>query len=378
MAIGNFIYTLSIFIIASYLLSGIFIVSVRGTKPPMLYILLNRFLGAFFAIVNLLQTAHTPIYGHLLWNPLHVLMSLILYPLLFTYIFALLRPGSVGVRFQLNAYVPIAALAALYFTFEALFGRLPLFSTYAGMRNYFNFPQLWVLFGAAGFSVILMIHYTVRAITVLRQHKRNLESEFSSAEGNTLGWVWWAIGIAMFEWLVVLACVMFEGNIGQLTGLILFTVEPIVITVFVLRQKDLYSRPTERKDHIPKPEVDVPEWSPENRKKLKQDLLALLKKDEIFKDPELSNEKVREMLNTNRTYLWQVINQDMNTTFYKLINTWRLNKSVSMMKNPLHRDMPLSSIAEICGFKSLRAFSTLFKQTYGKTPTEWRMELFYC
>ena len=372
MAIGNFLYTFCIFIIASYFLGGVFIVSVRGVKPPLLYISLNRFLGAIFAVVNLLQTAHTPLYGHLLWNPLHVLMSLILYPLLFAYIFALLRPGSVGVRFLLNACVPVAALATFYFTFEALFGKLPLFSNYAGMRNYLNLPQLWVLFTAAGLSVVLMIRYTVRAVTMLRKHKRNLESDFSSAEGKTLGWVWWAIGIALFEWSVMLACVMFEGNIGQLTGLIFFTVEPVVITVFVLRQKDLYSKPVEGKDHIIKPEVEVPEWSPENRKKLKHDLLALLKNDEIFKDPELSNEKVREMLNTNRTYLWQVINQDMNTTFYKLINTWRLNKSVTMMKDPQHRDMPMKNIAEICGFKSLRAFSTLFKQTYGKTPTEWR------
>ena len=45
-----------------------------------------------------------------------------------------------------------------------------------------------------------------------------------------------------------------------------------------------------------------------------------------------------------------------------------------MMKNPQHQNMPLKNIAEICGFKSLRAFSALFKQTYSKTPTEWREE----
>jgi len=104
-------------------------------------------------------------------------------------------------------------------------------------------------------------------------------------------------------------------------------------------------------------------------------LLVLLRKDEIFKDPELNNEKVCEMLGTNRTYLWQVITHDMNTTFYKLINTKRLNKATTMMKDLQHRKMPLKNIAEICGFKSLRAFSVLFKQMYGKTPTEWRKEI---
>ena len=35
-------------------------------------------------------------------------------------------------------------------------------------------------------------------------------------------------------------------------------------------------------------------------------------------------------------------------------------------------DLPLKNLAEICGFKNLGAFSTFFKQVYGKTPTEWR------
>ncbi len=48
---------------------------------------------------------------------------------------------------------------------------------------------------------------------------------------------------------------------------------------------------------------------------LKQNLLKLLENDEIFKDPELNSEKVREMLGTNRTYLSRLINQELNTTF---------------------------------------------------------------
>jgi AraC-like DNA-binding protein len=103
-------------------------------------------------------------------------------------------------------------------------------------------------------------------------------------------------------------------------------------------------------------------------------LLTLLEKDEIFKDPELNIEKIRQMLSTNRTYLSKIINHDMNTTFYQLINNYRLTKSISMMKDPIHRNTPLNSIADICGFKSLSAFSIFFKQMYGKTPSEWREE----
>jgi len=80
------------------------------------------------------------------------------------------------------------------------------------------------------------------------------------------------------------------------------------------------------------------------------------------------------MLTTNRTYLSQMINQEMNTTFYQLINNFRLNKAVDMMRNPLRRNMALRSISEICGFKSLSAFCIFFKQVHGKTPKEWMKE----
>jgi AraC family transcriptional activator of mtrCDE len=45
-----------------------------------------------------------------------------------------------------------------------------------------------------------------------------------------------------------------------------------------------------------------------------------------------------------------------------------------MMQDPQHRQMKLNKIAAICGFKSLGAFSRVFKQAYGIPPTEWRNE----
>jgi AraC-like DNA-binding protein len=116
------------------------------------------------------------------------------------------------------------------------------------------------------------------------------------------------------------------------------------------------------------------ELSLEKRMQLQQNLKALLEKDEIYKDPELSLDKICEMLATNRSYLSRVINQDMGTTFYQMINTCRINKSKSMMSDPLHRHTPLKNIADLCGFNRLSTFSILFKQACGKTPSEWREE----
>jgi len=57
--------------------------------------------------------------------------------------------GSPDIRFWLLSCLPAAALVALYFIFEALFGRLPLFSTYADVRHSLHLPQMWVAFAGA-------------------------------------------------------------------------------------------------------------------------------------------------------------------------------------------------------------------------------------
>ena len=363
------IYTFHVLIIATLLLSGIFIVTVRGTKRPIIYMSLYQFVLSFLIIVNLFQTSHTPIYGQALWNPLHLLMMLSVYPFLFAYIFGMVRPGSTGVRFWLTAYLPSAVLAALYFIFEALFGSLPLFSNYADLRNCLDLPQLWVLFAAAGFSAVMISCYTVRAIGMLRRYKRNLEADFSYTEGCTLGWMWWAIALTLFKWFILFSNVMVEGIVISFIGLFFHTLEPVIITVLALRQKDL----------LPKQERGIPQLQPcdyepsaEKHILLRQKLIALLEKDEIFTNPELNSFKLSKIMKISRTHLSQIINQNMNTTFYNLINDYRLKKSVEMMRDPLHNDLNMSEIAEICGFKSLSSYSKYFRQIYGKSPMEWR------
>jgi len=372
-----FVYTFSIVIVCSYVLSGIYIAAVRGFKPPITYMLLYRFAGALLATLNIVQTSHSALSGQILWNPIHVLMLLTLYPLLFIYVFGMLRPGSAGGRLLLLTFLPAAVLTALYFAFDSLYGTLPLFATYADLRNFLDRPQLWVLFAAVGISIAMMSFMTIRATGMLRQHKRDLKQNFSYTEGSTLGWMWWAIGLTLFKWSVMMIVTMVEGGFGQLLALFFFPLEPTITTVLAVRQKDLYSVQPSLGAAVALENNTSDKTSEQPSKKreaLKNLLLSLLEKDEIFLNPELNSDKICAMLTTNRTYLSQMINQDMDTTFYQLINTFRLNKAVGMMRNPLNHNMALRSISEICGFKSLSAFCIFFKQVHGKTPTEWMKE----
>jgi AraC-like DNA-binding protein len=397
MAIGNFIYLFHAFVISAFLLSGILIVSARGFKRPLLYFSLYCLIGGLLSIAILVQTSQTPIYGRLLWNPLHLLSLLTAWPLLYAYIYSLLHPCAPRRGFWLTAYIPPAALAMLYFACDAFYGTMPLLDGYADLRNFLRMPQLWIKFVAAAFSLYMICVYNFKAITLLIRHRRDHHLIFSYNEGSRLGWVWWVIGLAILKWLVVMTIIAVEGHAGQLIGLFVFIVEPVAMAALVVRQKDLYLPAGRRESPVePVSPAVAPGITPgiaeteeaaggasngrnglsPEKQALKQNLLSLLENNLIYTNPELNIETVCEMLHTNRTYLWQIINRDMNTTFYQLVNTYRVEKAAAMLQNPQHRNISVNSISDICGFKSLSAFSTFFKQTYGTTPTEWRKDFF--
>jgi len=370
----NIVFVLHISATVSVFLSGLFIMTVRGVKRPILFMLLYRLFSTLIMIVNIFQTYQTHYYVQSIWNPLHLLALLLFYPVLFGYMIDFMRPGAIKLRYWLWAYVPLAAFMLLFFGFGIFRGTMPLFTNYAAMRPYLSEPALWVCFTAAAFFLATLSVYTVRTVRLLKEHTRTLEANFSYTKGITLQWMWWNTVLALTKAVLIMLSDCVQGQVFKVLGLFVIFVEAILTTTWVLRQKDLYeSIPvTEEGQDMSFTEDANIVISSAKYRVLKHSLLLLLNKDEIFKDPELNSAKVCLMLGTNRTYLSQVINQEMNTSFYQLINSYRLAKAMEMIKDPLTRRIPLKSISEICGFKSMSAFSSFFKQTHGVTPSEWK------
>jgi AraC-like DNA-binding protein len=353
--------------------------ALRGFSRPVRYIILFFLLNSVISIANFMQVQGTPVHGQLLWNPFHLLTSLATYPLLFAYLFDLMRPGTVRLRYWLSVYVPLAILVALHIIFSKIYSPLPLFTQYADILAHTGAPELWVRFAATVMFAVMSGAYIAKSIGMLRQHLRELMSNFSYTEGVTLMWIWWFLSFTLLKVVAVLLVMSVEGKVIKTLSIVFFSIEHVITTIWVLRQKTFYVEPAAQPDSSCETvsadsKKNAFELSPEKRDRLRQDLKTLLEKEEAYKDPELSVDKICEMLATNRTYLSLVINGDMNTTFYRVINTCRLHKAQSMMRDPLYRHTSLKSIAAFCGFKSLTSFGQFFRQECGKTPTEWREE----
>jgi len=72
--------------------------------------------------------------------------------------------------------------------------------------------------------------------------------------------------------------------------------------------------------------------------------------------------------------LSQVINQSMNTNFYKLINGYRIQHATSLIEDStLH--WPLERIAFESGFANRVTFSKAFKEIMGQTASEYKKQM---
>lgn len=95
----------------------------------------------------------------------------------------------------------------------------------------------------------------------------------------------------------------------------------------------------------------------------------ILIEDQIFLRPQLSLTDVADLLNTNKTYVSQMVNDYYRVGFPELINTLRIDYAEQYILN--HRDAKQEEIAGECGFISASSFNNTFKKVTGMPPKQW-------
>jgi len=106
--------------------------------------------------------------------------------------------------------------------------------------------------------------------------------------------------------------------------------------------------------------------------RLLEDLQELLIKKEIYKKNDLRITDVSSKLNTNRTYVSKVVNEELKTNFSDLINQCRIEHAKKLLKDHESKTLGLSQIGELSGFKSDSSFYRIFKEKEGISPGDFR------
>lgn len=97
----------------------------------------------------------------------------------------------------------------------------------------------------------------------------------------------------------------------------------------------------------------------------------LMRERELYRQSDLSRDKVAQMLSTNRTYLCSVIKSFTGMTFPYYVNSFRINEAVRRLSDSCD-DTPIKAIAVDCGFSNLTTFYRLFEAAKGMPPSQYR------
>lgn len=83
-------------------------------------------------------------------------------------------------------------------------------------------------------------------------------------------------------------------------------------------------------------------------------IIALVENDKIYLQPDLKLDDLAQMMHTNRTYIYQAVNQQMGISFNEFINRYRIAHAKRLMASD--PTLSMNDVALHSGFASLSSF----------------------
>ncbi len=112
---------------------------------------------------------------------------------------------------------------------------------------------------------------------------------------------------------------------------------------------------------------------------IKNDQIKQLKSymgtEEPFLEPSLTVKSLSEQIDIAHRDLSILINQELGQHFFDFVNSYRIEKAKSILKDPSKKKYTVLEILYEVGFNSKSSFNTAFKKHTGKTPTAFRKAL---
>ncbi len=109
--------------------------------------------------------------------------------------------------------------------------------------------------------------------------------------------------------------------------------------------------------------------SEEQKEELLIQIINTMEEDQIFKEKDLTVFTVAKVLDTNKSYISQVINEKLSVNFSNFVNEYRIKEARRMLSEKEHRHLTIEAISGITGFNSISTFNSAFKKFTGITPS---------
>ncbi|MCT4615983.1 MAG: AraC family transcriptional regulator [Marinifilaceae bacterium] len=289
-------------------------------------------------------------------------------------------------------YLYIKSLTTKDFKFEKkqLIHLIP-FIIYLGYKIYIKWFDLVDCLNEGGcshsdniYSVIsvymkfaILISYVSYTIYTVLKYQR--EGKLNILSNNIALWIKSVcIGVVILMTLVFGLKLM--GNIGMRFFLDEIIIINIVVSIFVISFIFIYTKyslefttvynETENVKDIPKStKTDKLENSTDKENYI--NICSLVRKNELFRDGDLTLRKLSENIKLPEHTVSNSINRVSGLSYTDYINKFRIDYFIKLLEEGKHENNSIINLAYDCGFNSKSSFNRVFKQFTKQTPTEF-------
>lgn len=237
----------------------------------------------------------------------------------------------------------------------------------------------WTVMVFTPLKLLSGITYTVITLLFLRGHRARIKDNYSSLERVNLQWLWWLATAAAVVWVVAVVVNLIqmpEGPTSQRgedfialgTALVIYG-----IGFMALRQPEIFRFDTaEHAAALPEPRYERSGLNEREADALKNALLSTMEREQPWKNKELTLADLAERLSTTPHKLSEVLNSQLEQTFYDFVNGYRVRYVQNRIGDEAVKHLKILALALDAGFASKSTFNDVFKKHTGRTPSDYR------
>jgi ligand-binding sensor domain-containing protein/AraC-like DNA-binding protein len=176
---------------------------------------------------------------------------------------------------------------------------------------------------------------------------------------------------AQFEFRI--NTLFYKRPVFYLLILLGLTLAGVLIYWLLYNQKKTESRKQEKQRQIEKYKTSA--LLPETVEEVLPKLTRLMEEEKVFLKPDLSLQKLSQILHVHYNHLSQIINKHMGKSFNDYINGYRIEAAMKKLTDPTESQKTILEIAYDTGFYSKSVFNTAFKKFTGMTPSQYKKKV---
>jgi len=110
----------------------------------------------------------------------------------------------------------------------------------------------------------------------------------------------------------------------------------------------------------------------ENKVTYKTEILEIVIKKKMYRDPDFSAQKLGEMIGVPNYKVSKILKKEFGMSFSDIVLRKRIEEAKKKLVNEKYKDMMVDDIGVMVGFKNRQSFFDAFHKYASTTPDKWR------